>query len=225
MSVIGRNWEDWYIQYVRATIHLPLIVGLDGSGKLVWSIDVSLAVHTDMKSHTGYCLSLGIGFPISGSSTQKVNTRSLTESKLVRVNNAIEFVEWTSLYSKEQVKEYSVEYLLKDLSKKNVVLQDNASTIKLVKSDRRVCGSRTRSIHIRYFYAHEIVENGTIVVMYCPTKEMVSDYLSKLLQGSLFQTHHNTLIGISLAEEIQYKLAYAKEKVLRAKVASDYLSV
>ena len=191
----------------------------------MWSIDTSFAVHTDIKSHTGYCLYLGIGSPISYSSTQKINTRSSTESELVGVDDVIGFVEWTSLYSKEQVKEYPVAHLLKDLGKKNVVLEDNTSTIKLVKGGRKVCGSRTRNIQIRYFYAHERVEDRTIVVMYYPTKEMVSDYFSKPLQGSLFRTHRNTLVGISTAEEIQYKLVYTKEKALRAKVASDHLSV
>ena len=38
---------------------------------------------------------------------------------------------------------------------------------------------------------------------------MVSDYLSKLLQGSLFWTYSNTLMGITLEQEIQYKLEYA----------------
>ena len=64
-----------------------------------------------------------------------------------------------------------------------------------------------------------------IVVMYCPTKEMVSNYLSEPLQGSLFRTHHNTFMGISTVVDIEYKLAYAKEKALRAKAASDHLSV
>ena len=110
----------WYAS--RAMIHLPLIVGLDGSGNLVWSIEALFVVHTDMKSHTRYCLSLGIGSPISGSSTQKINTRSFTESELVVVDDAIGYVECTSLYSKEQVKENPVEHLLMDLGKKNVIL-------------------------------------------------------------------------------------------------------
>ena len=100
------NVGDWkklrrLVRYMRATIHLPLIVGSDGSGNLIWSIDASFAVHTDMKSHIGYCLSLGIGSPILGSSTQKINTQSLTESELVGVHDAIGYVEWTSLYNKE----------------------------------------------------------------------------------------------------------------------------
>ena len=82
------NIDDWkelgrLVQYVRATIHLPLILGSDGTGNMVWSINASFAVHIDMKSHTGHCLTLGTGSPISGSSRQKVNTRSSTESELV----------------------------------------------------------------------------------------------------------------------------------------------
>ena len=127
----------------------------------------------------------------------------MTESELVGVDDAIGFVEWASLYSKEQVKKYPAEHPLKDLGKKNVVLQDNTSTIKMVKGGRRVCGSRTRNIHIRYFYAHERVNDGTIIVTYCPTKEMVSDYLSKPLQGSLFCAHRNKLMGITTELDIQ----------------------
>ena len=55
---------------------------------------------------------------------------------------------------------------------------------------------------IKKVHAHERVDNGTIVVIYCPTKEMVSDYLSKPLQGSLFRTHSNSLMGILSVEEI-----------------------
>ena len=40
------------IRYLRNTVHLPLIVGWDASGTLLWSIDASFAVHNDMRSHT-----------------------------------------------------------------------------------------------------------------------------------------------------------------------------
>ena len=178
-----------------------------------------------MKSHTGYCMSLQIGSPISGSSTQKVNTRRSTESELVGVDDAIGFVEWASLYSKEQVKDYPPEHPLKDIRKKTVVLQDNTSTIKMLMGDKLVCGQRTWNIHIRYFYAHERVTDGTNVVTYCPTMEMVSDYLSKPLQDSLFRVYCNVLMGITPAIDIQYKLLYEKNKVLMAKKAKDHLSV
>ena len=191
------------MRYIRTTTHFPFIFGSDASGNIVWSIDASFAIHIDTESYTGYCLTLEIGSPISGSSTQKVNTRSSTKSELVRVGDAIGFVERVSLYCKKQVRKYPAEHPFKDLGKKNVVLQDNTSTIKMMKGCRRVCCLRTRNIHIRYFYAQERVNDGTIVVTYCPMKEMVSDYLYKSLQGSLFRTHHNTLIDITSEQEIQ----------------------
>ena len=67
----------------------------------------------------------------------------------------------------------------------------------MLKGDVRVCGPKTRNIHIQYFYVHERLKDGTIVVTYYPTKEMVPDYLSKLLQGSLFCFHRNTLMGVT----------------------------
>ena len=94
----------------------------------------------------------------------------------------------------------------------------------MLKGGKRVCGQRTRNIHVRYFYAHERVEDGTIQVVYCPTKEMVSDYLSKPLQGSLFRTHRNTLMGITPELEIQYRVIYAKDKAVRVQHALDYYS-
>ena len=72
------------------------------------------------------------------------------------------------------------------MGKKTVVLQDNTSTIKMLMGGKRVCGQRTCNIHIKYFYAHKRVTDGTIVVAYCPTKEIVADYFSKPLQGVCF---------------------------------------
>ena len=67
------------------------------------------------------------------------------ESELVGVYDVIGYVEWTSLYCKYQVKTYPIEHPLKMLGKKNLVKQDNISTIKMVKGGVRVCRVRTRN--------------------------------------------------------------------------------
>ena len=77
-------------------------------------------------------------------------------------------------------------------------------------------------MHIWYFCAHERLKDGTIVITYCPTKEMASDYLSKPLQGSIFFLHYNTLIGITFELADQYNIEYVAAK---AKIASDHSSV
>ena len=88
------NWKKQgrFVRYMRATTHLPLILGSNGSGNMVWSINASFVVHMDIKSHTRYCLTLRMGALISGSQSQKINTRSSADSELFGVNNVISCV-------------------------------------------------------------------------------------------------------------------------------------
>ena len=224
MLTIEISWVDWYGIYVPLFL-IPLILESDGLENMVWSIDASFIVCIDMQSQTWYCLTLGTGSPISGLLGQKVNTRSTTESERIGVDDVIGYVEWTSLYCKGQVKEYPIKYSLKELGKKNLVKQDNTSTIKMLKGGVRVFKSRTKNIHIQYFYTHGRLRDGTIVVTYYPTKEMISDYLLKPLQDSLFRLHRNTLTGITLELTDQYKLEYVVAKAANVKMESDHLSV
>ena len=113
---------------------------------MMWSIDTFFAINMDIKIHPCYDLTLRIRSPISGSSPQKINTRSSTESELVGDDNGIGFVEWASLYSKKQVNEYPVDHPLKEIGKKTVLLQDNTSTIKMLKSGKCVCVSKELGI-------------------------------------------------------------------------------
>jgi hypothetical protein len=208
------------IQYIRDTIHLPLVLGWDESGILVWSIDASFAVHMDMRSHTGYCLTMGTGAVVSGSVKQKITTRSSTESELVGVDDTITFIEWISLFMKCQVKDYPEGDPLKMLGTKNLAKQDNTSTIKLANNGRRSCGQRTRHINIRYFYITDKIKDGTVVVTYCPTKEMISDYFTKPLQGSLFRQHRNAIMGVSQADYDRYLVEYREAKKAARDVAA-----
>ena len=122
------------------------------SGNLVWNIDASLAVHMDLNSHTGYYLTLGNGSPISGLKTQGLNTRSSAELELVRVDDAIEFIEWVCCFLKFQVDKYLANHPLKELGTKNLVEQDTTSAIKFARGGQTVYGKRTRNNDIRYFY-------------------------------------------------------------------------
>jgi hypothetical protein len=189
------------------------VLGWDELGNLVWIIDASFAVHMDMKSHTGYCLTMGTGAVVSGSVKQKLTMRSSTESELVGIDDTITFIEWISLFMKCQVEEYPDDDPLKLLRTKNLAKQDNTSTIKLVsRNGRRSCVQRTRHINIRYFYITDKINDGTVVVSYCPTKEMVSDYFTKPLQGSLFRQHRNAIMGVTSSDYDRYELAYKAAK-------------
>lgn len=63
--------------------------------------------------------------------------------------------------------------------------QDNQSAILLEKNGKDLSGCCIRHINIRYFLLDYIVK-GELRVKYCPTGDMVGDFFTKPLQGSLF---------------------------------------
>jgi hypothetical protein len=200
------------IQYLRATIYMPLVLGWDESGQMTWSVDASFAIHNDMRSHTGALLSLGQGALMSMSSKQKINTKSSTEAELVGVDDAMNFVVWIQLFIGEQLKTVSKDSALSKLMSETIILQDNTSTIQLENNGKQSSTKRTRHINIRYFYVTSKVKDGSVRIVYCPTKEMVSDYLTKPLQGSLFRTHRNSIMGVSEDSLSRYHEEYVRSK-------------
>jgi hypothetical protein len=183
------------IKYLRLTISIPLVLGWDGTGQLTWSVDASFAVHKDMRSHTGAVLSLGQGALVSMSSKQKINTKSSTEAELVGVDDAMNFVEWIQLFVEQQIMSINDDSILRKIGCDTVIQQDNTSTIQLENNGKQSSTKRTRHINIRYFYITSKIKDGSMRVIYHPTKQMVSDYLTKPLQGSLFRTHRNSIMG------------------------------
>ena len=175
------------IKYIRGMIHLPLLVGWDETGTLTWSVDAALAVHEDMRSHTGAALTMGKDALLSMSLKQNINTKSSTEAELVGVDDAMNFVMWSKLFLDWQMQHHNDGLKRKSLGKTNILLQDNTSAIQLKIYGKRSSTKRTRHINIRHFYITDKLQDKTVTaISYCPTKKMASDFLSKPLQGLLF---------------------------------------
>ena len=80
--------HDWkklirVMKYLQLTPFVPLVLGSDGSGIVHWYVDVSFAVHKDMRSHIRALMTLGQGAVISMSNKQKINTKSSTKAEVV----------------------------------------------------------------------------------------------------------------------------------------------
>ena len=69
---------------------------------------------------------------------------------------------------------------------KNILCEDNKASILLEENGKRSSSKRTRAFNIRYFFLTDQIEKGNLSVAYCPTLEMIADYMSKPLQGGLF---------------------------------------
>ena len=61
----------------------------------------------------------------------------------------------------------------------------------------RSSNSRLRHMSIRYFFVKDYVTDEVIVINYVPTDEMISDILTKPLQGSKFRYLRDKLLGTS----------------------------
>ena len=178
-------------KYLDATIGLPLILSMDGTGDMRWHVDASFAVHNDMKSHTGATMTMGRGSAFNLSSKQKINTGSSTEAELVGVNDALSQMVWSRHFLEAQG------YCLED----NICYQDNESAMKLENNGKRSSTKRTRHLHIRYFLITDRVKNKEIDISYCPTGDMVGDYHTKPLQGKQFRRFRNVILGIDADDD------------------------
>ena len=138
-----------------------------------------------MRGHTGGAMTMGRGFPLAKSTKHKLNTRSLTESEIVSVDDLIPQILWARLFMKAQG------YKVTD----NILYQDNKSAMLLETNGRASSSKRTKHIEIRYYYVADRVAKGDLRVVWCPTDKMIADFLTKPLQGKAFVEFRDKLMG------------------------------
>ncbi len=128
---------------------------------------------------------MGCGFPIAVSTKQKLNNKSSTESELAGVDDMMPIILWTCYFQLEQGYEVI----------ENLLLQDNKSLILLERNGRASSGNRTRHKNIRYFFILDQVIMKEVTIDWCPTKQMVADFMMKPLQGRQFRNLRDYIIG------------------------------
>ena len=182
--------DDWrkflqMMKYLNATKTVKKYMSIDNPAIVKWYVDASYAVHPDFKSHTGGVMTQGNGSIITVSRKQKMNTTSSTEAELVATHDCLPGIMWTLRFLEAQGTPLQ----------ENILFQDNQSTILLENNGKKSSSRRTRHFHIRYFYLTDLIEKGEVQVKYCPTEDMLGDYMTKPLQGELFEKHFKSLMG------------------------------
>ena len=67
--------------------------------------------------------------------------------------------------------------------------------MKLEKDGKRSSGQKTRHIAIRYCFIKDRIVTEGIDIIYCSTLEMLADFITKPLQGSLFRKFREMVMG------------------------------
>jgi hypothetical protein len=183
--------QDWsklrrLLRYLSSTIDLTATLGADGLVKMYTWVDAAYAVHEDMRSHTGGCISLGRGVFIPKSTKQKLTTKSSTEAELVGASDYLPNTIWAKNFLGAQGYDIT----------ENIFYQDNQSAIRLETNGRASAGQKSRHINIRYFFIKDdrIASDGMKVV-HCPTAIMLADFYTKPLQGALFKKFRSVILG------------------------------
>jgi hypothetical protein len=182
-SRVQDSTEDDYakltrlLRYTNSTKTLGIVLSAGRSPKITQFafVDASYGTHPDGKGHTGIIITIGGGSIFVKSSKQKIVSKSSTESELVGLSDALSMIIWVRDFLIAQG--YPMDSA--------VIYQDNKSTINLAEKGRST-SERTRHVNIRYFFIHDRIKSGEVEIKHMPTGEMLSDILTKPLQGTLF---------------------------------------
>jgi hypothetical protein len=172
------------ISYVQNTSDRGIVIEFGADFRARAFVDAAYAIHQkDKKSHTGASLVFGTGGPLYVTSVkQSIVTKSSTEAELIAASDVAS--ELLCLRNFAIAQGYP--------NVPAVLYQDNMSTMALI-NNGGPCSKRSRHIDIRYFWLHEKITDGSLVVEHCPTETMWANVLTKPLQGAQFDTERDGL--------------------------------
>ena len=120
-------------------------------------------------------MSMGYGSLHFHFSKQNMNAKSLTEVELIGTSEYVIINLWIVVFLEAQGYEI----------KKNIIFQDNQSTIWMGKNGRYCFMGNSRHINICQFFVKDRFEKGEIEVKYCPSNLTISRYFTTPLQEKM----------------------------------------
>ena len=175
---------DRAISFAKSVRDIPLRLKVTLPPQVTVSIDAAFANRDNMRSTSGACITLGVGYFITSSKIQKLNSKSSTEAEIIAVSDGMNIPLWLADF-----------IYLQGYPPRPVRLeQDNMSCITLLTKGRSTAET-TRFIEIRKFWISAYIKNGAVDVVYIPTEDMTSDYFTKPLQGAPFAKMFAKIMG------------------------------
>jgi hypothetical protein len=172
------------LRYLRGTSQYSLTFGLSDQGLLGYSDSDYASDKDDSRSIGGYVYYL-FGSPISWrSQKQSVVATSSTEAEYISLSNA----------AREQI---HLSQLLADMGldasliTPTILYGDNNGSRALTKNPQ--FHDRAKHIRVRYHFIRDLVNDGTIIIPYIPTHDMIADIFTKSLPRKSFRGHRYAL--------------------------------
>ena len=164
------------LRYLKGTSNLGIVFKGDSpDGPAVFSDADWAGDAGDRKSTSGYMFCIA-GGPVSWrSKKQSTVALSTAEAEYVALSSAAQECVWMRRLNSD---------LGNSREEPTTIMEDNQSCIAMAKNPQQ--HGRSKHIDIKYHFVRELVENKTIKLKYCPTKEMIADFLTKGLNREQF---------------------------------------
>lgn len=156
---------SWGIKFSNENVPVEVFSDSDFAGDL------------DQRRSTSGCVCIMSGAPIIWrSQRQKTTAESSLEAEYIALNLASRESKW--------LKQLLEELPLSNDTEAILIKGDNQGSLSVANNNRT--DRRTKHIDIKYHAIRDRVSSGTIRLEYCPTEQMVADFLTKPINKSKF---------------------------------------
>lgn len=190
VSLLGRkvsepNTNDWTeakrtMRYLLATKHFRLKLG-GNNADLKAFVDADWAGdHRDRKSNSGFLITFGGGAISWAARKQTCVALSSTEAEFIAAAEVGQELLW-------------IRKLMADVGEpasKILLYEDNQSAIRQLESER--LERRSKHVDTKFQFTKDLVQQGVLTVIYCPSEHMVADMLTKPLNKIKLMKHRST---------------------------------
>ena len=152
-----------------------------------WAGDVQ-----SRRSTSGYAFMMNSGCISWRSKKQRTVALSSTEAEYMALSEATQEAVWLKVFLCE-LGEMAGDEAIK-------IYEDNQGSIALAKNPE--FHKRTKHIDIRYHFVREKVEDGQVVLEYCPTQDMLADLMTKAIPAVQFDILR-TKLGVRAPRTIE----------------------
>ena len=124
-------------------------------------------MYESMKGYIEGAISMSAEALHTTPSKQQINTKSSTESEVVRASDYILWMVW----AKGFLEEHGCKL------KKSIFYYDDTSTVRLESNGRKAYGEKSRHINIIIFFIKGIIQRENIELHHCLTERIIVDFL------------------------------------------------
>jgi hypothetical protein len=194
--VIAPREQDWkrldrIHRYMFGTKGLGIRFTRKDLLEMVCYSDAAFACHSQYRSRTGIIVFVNGGVVATKSSAQTLTTKSTPEAELVALSDGA-----TVTLGCRQFFESLGETL-----PPVAMMEDNQTTMEYIQHGGPI-HARTRYIGVKLYFTKDHVDAGELVLVYCMSKDMLADLMTKPVGGELF---------VSLRDRVVYLVVVLRQ--------------